>query len=713
MHTYKPSTRLYLIEWIRVLDSVPGLDLISYLPEFLDGLIRFLSDPNDDVRTKTQSVLGELLLEIRECVEIQRFGNAIHDDDGMGWGEPEEGREQELSAARVRSSTMQSDVHVEGRVASSFRKHPMGSFTSPHHQQHYGNGGVSQQSSRAPSVSGHHAQLGSRQYASGFSSHQAAGHFRAPGSQPLLVSSALVSGQLSSATGELRMAARRNKVRALRSENALVPGVAVVIEFAACIRILVPHLESNDQEIQGVALHWMYEFSWICPDVMLGFVPTLLNALLPSVSHPVAILRHTAEDANRRLYELVSDAPAPATEQRQRVVEASKPAAAKHQQQESEHLPRPTAASSSRPLPPVTSTTAVAAATSSVVRPKSPAFSMNSVTSSAHGPVVANQALAGTATRSRAESLLHASTVSPVASMAPSRVNTPAPQMAGEKRVVQSPPPMGGRDRRESVSAAVSPSEHIVQPTHQQSGLGVVADLESATVDAGAETVGSSLQTATVGGDDGHTAKPAEEEAEESQASDDGNGEDRMEYMEVIVEPFNYEHAATSIMELFAKNVHEQTKVSGMRWLLLLHRKAPWRILTPSDMSFPVLLKMLGDPSEQVVRLNLELFAQISLYSQSKDPEGVSYLSRFFGSLLQMFATSRVLLETRAALMVRQLCVVLDPELVFCLLAKLLALPGFGVTSSSWNAPAPARGGSEVGDGSDDEDDDQSEDDES
>ncbi|KAJ2302085.1 hypothetical protein IWW54_006145, partial [Coemansia sp. RSA 2705] len=48
MHTYKPSTRLYLIEWIRVLDSVPGLDLIVHLPEFLDGLLRFLSDPSDD-----------------------------------------------------------------------------------------------------------------------------------------------------------------------------------------------------------------------------------------------------------------------------------------------------------------------------------------------------------------------------------------------------------------------------------------------------------------------------------------------------------------------------------------------------------------------------------------------------------------------------------------------------------------------------------------
>ncbi|KAJ2359925.1 hypothetical protein IW150_007648, partial [Coemansia sp. RSA 2607] len=106
MHTYKPSTRLYLIEWIRVLDSVPGLDMIVYLPEFFDGLLRFLSDPNDDVRNRTQSLLGELLSEIRECVELQGFdpdgdGNGdgpalvmsddIADDDSMIWGGEEPG----------------------------------------------------------------------------------------------------------------------------------------------------------------------------------------------------------------------------------------------------------------------------------------------------------------------------------------------------------------------------------------------------------------------------------------------------------------------------------------------------------------------------------------------------------------------------------------------------------------------------------------------
>lgn len=34
-----PFTRSFLVSWITVLDSVPELELVSYLPEFLDGLL--------------------------------------------------------------------------------------------------------------------------------------------------------------------------------------------------------------------------------------------------------------------------------------------------------------------------------------------------------------------------------------------------------------------------------------------------------------------------------------------------------------------------------------------------------------------------------------------------------------------------------------------------------------------------------------------------
>ena len=39
IYVLSPFTRSFLVSWITVLDSVPELELISYLPEFLDGLL--------------------------------------------------------------------------------------------------------------------------------------------------------------------------------------------------------------------------------------------------------------------------------------------------------------------------------------------------------------------------------------------------------------------------------------------------------------------------------------------------------------------------------------------------------------------------------------------------------------------------------------------------------------------------------------------------
>ncbi len=65
-----PFTRNFLVSWITVLDSIPDLELVSFLPAFLDGLLQFLSDPHD-VRYATSNVLANFLAEIREAVEVK------------------------------------------------------------------------------------------------------------------------------------------------------------------------------------------------------------------------------------------------------------------------------------------------------------------------------------------------------------------------------------------------------------------------------------------------------------------------------------------------------------------------------------------------------------------------------------------------------------------------------------------------------------------
>jgi hypothetical protein len=39
IYVISPFTRSHLVSWITILDSIPDLELVSYLPEFLDGLL--------------------------------------------------------------------------------------------------------------------------------------------------------------------------------------------------------------------------------------------------------------------------------------------------------------------------------------------------------------------------------------------------------------------------------------------------------------------------------------------------------------------------------------------------------------------------------------------------------------------------------------------------------------------------------------------------
>ena len=39
IYVLSPFTRMHLLSWLMVIDSVPDLELVAWLPEFLDGLL--------------------------------------------------------------------------------------------------------------------------------------------------------------------------------------------------------------------------------------------------------------------------------------------------------------------------------------------------------------------------------------------------------------------------------------------------------------------------------------------------------------------------------------------------------------------------------------------------------------------------------------------------------------------------------------------------
>ncbi len=124
--------------------------------------------------------------------------------------------------------------------------------------------------------------------------------------------------------------------------------------------------------------------------------------------------------------------------------------------------------------------------------------------------------------------------------------------------------------------------------------------------------------------------------------------------------------AAVSSLTLLFLNDHEETRVAALTWLIMLHRKAPRKVLAFNDGTFPALLKLLSDSSESVVTKDLQLLSQISRNSED------DYFTNFMVNLLQLFSTDRKLLETRGNLIIRQLCISLSAERIYRTLADCI-----------------------------------------
>ena len=76
-------------------------------------------------------------------------------------------------------------------------------------------------------------------------------------------------------------------------------------------------------------------------------------------------------------------------------------------------------------------------------------------------------------------------------------------------------------------------------------------------------------------------------------------------------------------------------------------------------------MKSLSDPADEVVLINLQILALIS--SEKKQ------FLKVLNALILLFYEDRVLLETRGALVIRKLCVLLDSRSIFLSLAEILS----------------------------------------
>jgi len=108
IYVLNPFTRTFLVNWITLLDSIPDLELVSYLPSFLGGLLRFLSDANQDVHTTTKVALDRFLNEIKKIVGIKK-------------GIAESRRSHAESVRKPSISSIRSPLEDKGDDASSIK----------------------------------------------------------------------------------------------------------------------------------------------------------------------------------------------------------------------------------------------------------------------------------------------------------------------------------------------------------------------------------------------------------------------------------------------------------------------------------------------------------------------------------------------------------------------------------------------------------------
>jgi vacuole morphology and inheritance protein 14 len=118
----------------------------------------------------------------------------------------------------------------------------------------------------------------------------------------------------------------------------------------------------------------------------------------------------------------------------------------------------------------------------------------------------------------------------------------------------------------------------------------------------------------------------------------------------------------TLTVELLSE--HVTTRVASLHWIYMLHEKDANEINKFIGDILPALLKTVSDNADEVVLINLQVLARISL-------DEIQF-NRVLNALIQLFYEDRSLLETRGALVIRKLCSLLDSSSIYLAMARIL-----------------------------------------
>ncbi|CUS20269.1 LAQU0S01e02806g1_1 [Lachancea quebecensis] len=253
IYAINPDTRMFLVSWLQVLENIPDLELISYLPSFLGGLFTFLGDSHKDVRTVTHSLLDLLLHEVQRISEVK----ALIQKKLL-----EETPKRLISEDNA--SKKQDGILISERKKSLLTAFEQLSMTDA------ANSPKNRNSSNIDDLKSNDG------------------------------------GNAINEVSEINSTTKSKSMELSDSRNGdlYCPGQDIHLDFPKIIEILINTLGLSEPEIQLVALTWIETVLGISATSFLPFVSRLLSLLLKILSDVDPKVRKLAHSVNEKLIEL-------------------------------------------------------------------------------------------------------------------------------------------------------------------------------------------------------------------------------------------------------------------------------------------------------------------------------------------------------------------------------------------------------------------------
>ncbi|KAH3669170.1 hypothetical protein WICMUC_005009 [Wickerhamomyces mucosus] len=283
INTIDPFTRVFLISWITVLNSVPDLYLISYLPAFLDGLLNFLGDSHNDVKVLTQTALNTFLHDVRKVSEIQKLiksqkeklkfdkkndiVNENNDNNNNNDNDRANDNDNDNDKAYDNDNDKVNDNYKDNEDDENSKND-----NNPIE--------ISKVSTPTEIISNDDKKIKNFE-----------GIDESPREQSSLHNDELETEENDSHDGE-----------------TYIPGQDIYLDYPAILEILISHIDDTEEKIQSVILIWLGTLLEISPMSFIPYLPKLLsNLLLTMAKDDGSNLKEKSKDVNLNLLKLVEN----------------------------------------------------------------------------------------------------------------------------------------------------------------------------------------------------------------------------------------------------------------------------------------------------------------------------------------------------------------------------------------------------------------------